>query len=95
MDLNLYKSLYLLEKQKQAIEEQQKILKEKIQKEVGEDTIETPYVLVSYTAPSTRTSINLKKLEKEDSNLFNEIKKYQKTSKVAASYKYKFKEDVI
>lgn len=95
MDLSLYRSLYLLEKQKQAIEEEQKILKEKIQKEVGEDTIETPYVLVSYTAPSTRTSINLKKLEKEDLNLFNEIKKYQKTTNVSASYKYKFKEDVI
>lgn len=78
--------------QKKQIEEQEKLMRQKLQEameQYGVKKFENDVISVTYVAPTTRTSIDSTKLKKELPDI---AKKYSKTSNVSASVKITVKE---
>lgn len=74
-----------------ALTERQKFLKSEIEKEIGEDGYKDSELTISYKQPSETFSIDLKKLEENEPELFNELlNDYKKSVKRKASFSYRF-----
>jgi len=79
--------------QKKQIEEQEKAMREKLQKameQYGVKSFKNDAIEVTYKAPSTRTSIDSTRLKKEKPDI---AKEYSKTSPVSASVVIKVKDE--
>lgn len=77
--------------QKKKLDEQEKIMKQKLQEAMekyGIKKFENDKVVFTYTAPTTRTTIDSDKLKKEHPDI---AKEYSKVSKVSASVRIKVK----
>lgn len=77
--------------QKKKLDEQEKIMKQKLQEAMekyGIKKFENDKVVFTYTAPTTRTSIDSDKLKKEHPDIAKEC---SKVSKVSASVRIKVK----
>lgn len=71
--------------QKKKLDEQEKVMKQKLQETMetyGVKSFETPEVKFMYVAPTTRTTIDSKKLKADHPDI---AEAYSKTSKVSAS----------
>ena len=77
--------------QKKALEEQEKIMREKLQaamEQFGVKSFDNEFIRVTYVAATTRTNIDSTKLKKEHPEI---AKAYQKVSNVKASVKIEVK----
>lgn len=89
---NVIKAITDICVQKKKLEEQEKAMKEQLQKameQYGVKKFENETVSFTYVAPTTRTSIDSAKLKKEHPDI---AKKYSKTSNVSASVRISVKE---
>lgn len=77
--------------QKKALEEQEKMMREKLQaamEEYGVKSFDNECIRVTYIAPTTRTSVDTTKLKKEHPEI---AEAYKKVSNVKASVKIEVK----
>lgn len=77
--------------QKKALEEQEKVMREKLQaamEECGVKSFDNECIRVTYIAPTTRTSVDTTKLKKEHPEI---AEAYKKVSNVKASVKIEVK----
>lgn len=77
--------------QKKALEEQEKVMREKLQaamEQFGVKSFDNEFIRVTYIAPTTRTSLDSTKLKKEHPEI---AQAYQKVSNVKASVKIEVK----
>ena len=79
--------------QSKSIDERKSKIKETLEKDyLTTEGYKNDFVTVSYTSASETTSIDLKKLEEKEPELFNElVEDYKKVTKRKASYSYRFK----
>ena len=89
----LLQELQNLDIQSKSIDERKSKIKETLEKDyLTTEGYKNDFVTVSYTSASETTSIDLKKLEEKEPELFNElVKKKKKVTKRKASYSYRFK----
>jgi hypothetical protein len=90
--LPVLKQLQALEIQSKSIEEQQKKLKEDLLQAMetyGVKKWDNDIMTITYTAPTTRSAVDSKKLKEELPDIFS---KYIKTSNVKSSIRIKLKE---
>ena len=89
--MNYIEELKDIINKKKVLEEREKILKSQIEEEVGEDGYKDEYVTISYKQASETTSIDLKKLEEREPELYNDLlKDYEKITSRKASFSYRF-----
>ena len=89
--MNYIEELKDIINQKKVLEEREKFLKSQIEEEVGEDGYKDDDVTISYKQASEITSIELKKLEERDPELYNDLlKDYKKVTSRKASFSYRF-----
>lgn len=89
--MNYIEELKDIINQKKVLEEREKFLKSQIEKEVGEDGYKDDDVTISYKQASETTSIDLKKLEEREPELYNDLlKDYKKVTSRKASFSYRF-----
>lgn len=89
----LLQELQSLDIQSKSIDERKSKIKETLEKDyLTTEGYKNDFVTVSYTSASETTSIDLKKLEEKEPDLFNElVEDYKKVTKRKASYSYRFK----
>ena len=88
--MNYIEELKDIINQKKVLEEREKFLKSQIEEEVGEDGYKDD-VTISYKQASETTSIDLKKLEEREPELYNDLlKDYKKVTSRKASFSYRF-----
>lgn len=89
----LLQELQSLDIQSKSIDERKSKIKETLEKDyLTTEGYKNDFVTVSYTSASETTSIDLKKLEEKEPELFNElVEDYKKVTKRKASYSYRFK----
>ncbi len=89
----LLQELQNLDIQSKSIDERKSKIKETLEKDyLTTEGYKNDFVTVSYTSASETTSIDLKKLEEKEPELFNElVEDYKKVTKRKASYSYRFK----
>ena len=74
------------------LNEREKTIKKSIEDNLGEETYKADFITVSYTKPSTSVSIDLKKLEEKEPELYKELlNDYPKGITRKGSYRYTFK----
>ena len=89
--MNYIEELKDIINQKKVLEEREKFLKSQIEEEVGEDGYKDDDVTISYNQASETTSIDLKKLEEREPELYNDLlKDYKKVTSRKASFSYRF-----
>lgn len=89
--MNYIEELKDIINQKKVLEEREKFLKSQIEEEVGEDGYKDDDVTISYKQTSETTSIDLKKLEEREPELYNDLlKDYKKVTSRKASFSYRF-----
>lgn len=93
--LTAFQGLAELTKQKKALEDQEKKFKEMLEKamdEYGIKSVENQFIKITWVAGSTSTSIDLKKMEKEEPALYAELlADYPKTTARKASVRFDVK----
>ena len=89
----LLQELQNLDIQSKSIDERKSKIKETLEKDyLTTEGYKNDFVTVSYTSASETTSIDLKKLEEKEPEVFNElVEDYKKVTKRKASYSYRFK----
>lgn len=90
--MTIMKNIAALDKQKKALEEQDKEVRDALKKvmdEYGIKSFENDILKVTFVAETTRTSIDSTKLKKDHPDI---VAKYSKTSKVSASVRISVKE---
>lgn len=90
--MTLMKNIADLDRQKKALEEQDKQVREALKKamdDFGIKSFENDILKVTFVAETTRTSIDSAKLKKDHPDI---AEKYSKTSKVSASVRISVKE---
>lgn len=90
--MTLMKNIADLDRQKKALEEQDKQVRDALKKamdEYGIKSFENDILKVTFVAETTRTSIDSAKLKKDHPDI---AEKYSKTSKVSASVRISVKE---
>ena len=89
----LLQELQNLDIQSKSIDERKSKIKETLEKDyLTTEGYKNDFVTVSYTSASETTSIDLKKLEEKEPELFNElVEDYKEVTKRKASYSYRFK----
>lgn len=89
MDKNLLEKLVNITKAKKELEDQEKEIKSQLETTLTEEGYKDEFITISYSKPSETTSIDLKKLEEQEPDLFNELlADYPKVTSRKASYKY-------
>lgn len=89
--MNYIEELKDIINQKKVLEEREKFLKSQIEEEVGEDGYKDDDVTISYKQASETTSIDLKKLEEREPELYYDLlKDYKKVTSRKASFSYRF-----
>lgn len=89
---DLLKALKEINDEKKALEEREKTIKSSIESNLNEEGYKTDYVTVSYSKGGTTTSIDLKKLEEKEPDLYEDLlKDYPKVTNRKASFSYRFK----
>lgn len=89
---DLLKALKDINDEKKALEEREKTIKASIESNLNEEGYKTDYVTVSYSSPSTTTSVDLKALEEKEPDLYNDLlKDYPKVTTRKGSFSYRFK----
>ena len=89
---DLLKALKEINEEKNMLSEREKTIKKSIEGNLGEESYKTDFVTVSFTKPSTTVSIDLKKLEEKEPELYEELlTDYPKTTTRKGSYRYTFK----
>lgn len=89
---DLLKALKEINDEKILLNEREKTIKKSIEDNLGEETYKADFITVSYTKPSTSVSIDLKKLEEKEPELYEELlKDYPKKTTRKGSYRYIFK----
>ena len=77
--------------QKKVLEEREKFLKAQIEDKVGEEGYKDNDLTISYKQASETESIDLKKLEEREPELYNDLlKDYKKITSRKASFSYRF-----
>ena len=93
--LAVFQDLAEVTKQKKALEDQEKTTKaqlEKLMDEYGIKSLDNQFIKITRVAGSTSTSIDLKKLESKEPDLFNELlADYPKTVTRKASVRFDVK----
>lgn len=88
-------SLSNMTKQKKALEDQEKVIKEQLEKVMdayGIKSVDNQFLKITRVAGSTSTSVDLKKMEKEEPELYNELlSDYPKTTTRKASIRFNVK----
>lgn len=82
-----------LKSQQDLLKEKEAEIKEKLETEyLTEEGYKTEYATVSYSKPSSTTSIDLKTLQEKEPDLYNELlEDYPKTTNKKGSFSYRFK----
>lgn len=89
---DLLKALKEINDEKNLLNEREKKIKSSIESDLGEETYKTDFVTVSFTKPSASISIDLKKLEENEPELYEELlRDYPKSMTRKGSYRYTFK----
>ena len=89
---DLLKALKEINEEKNILNEREKTIKKSIEDNLGEETYKTDFVTVSFTKPTTTISVDLKKLEEKEPELYEELlTDYPKTTTRKGSYRYTFK----
>lgn len=89
----LIERLHELNTSKKKIDEEEKAIKARLEKEyLTEEGFKNDYLTISYTKASESTSIDLKSFEEKEPELFKDLlKDYTKTTTRKASFSYRFK----
>lgn len=89
----LLQELKDLKSQQDLLKEKESEIKAKLESEfLTEEGCKTEYVTVSYSKPSSSTSIDLKTLQEKEPDLYNDLlKDYPKVTTKKGSFSYRFK----
>ena len=89
---DLLKALKEINDEKKALDEREKTIKASIESNLNEEGYKTDYVTVSYTSPSTSTSVDLKALKDKEPELYDDLlRDYPKVTNKKGSFSYRFK----
>lgn len=82
-----------LKSQQDLLKEKETEIKGKLESDyLNEEGYKTDYVTVSYSQPSSSTSIDLKTLQEKEPDLYNDLlKDYPKVTTKKGSFSYRFK----
>lgn len=82
-----------LKSQQDLLKEKESEIKAKLESEfLTEEGYKSEYVTVSYSKPSSTTSIDLKTLQEKEPDLYNDLlKDYPKVTNKKGSFGYRFK----
>lgn len=89
---DLLKMLKEINEEKKALEEREKTIKASIEANLNEEGYKTDFVTISYSKPSTSTTVDLTALSKKEPELYEDLlKDYKKETVRKGSYRYTFK----
>lgn len=89
---DLLKALKDINDEKKTLEEREKTIKASIESNLNEEGYKTDYVTVSYSSPSTTTTVDLKTLQEKEPDLYDDLlKDYPKVTNRKGSFSYRFK----
>lgn len=89
MNKDLLEKLISINKAKRELEQQEKAIREEVEKCLTEDGYKDEHITISYTKPTSSTTVDLKKLEENEPELYEDLlTDYPKVTNRKASYKY-------
>lgn len=89
----LLQELKELKSQQDLLKEKETEIKAKLESDyLTEEGCKTEFITVSYSKPTTTTSVDLKKLQEKEPELYNDLlKDYPKVTTRKGSFSYRFK----